>query len=250
MKKWIILFSIVSCIQVAKGQQGLVIGANFMPMSSNIINQNTWGNGREYDYLPTFRTSFGLDVGYNLTDHFGLYTGYWFTDLGQNYQDSYFDSEWDRKLTFKYNIIPIMAKFNGTGAKVNFLAGAGILLASLKEAKQEWLRDGSPYSEIINNPITSEPFDLGATDVTERFVDNDLMINLEMCARILCSEKLLLDVALNFAYGFKDINHEDWHIPNGSGVYDPSHNAFIGLRLGLAYVISGKSEPAAGTTEE
>ena len=230
---------IAFAITLGYAQKGLVVGANFMPMWSNIVNQDTWGNGREYDYLATFRTSFGLDVGYNISDHFGLYTGYWFTDLGQDYEDAYSSSEWERRLTLKYNIIPLMAKFNGTGSTVNFIGGAGILLANLKEAQQEWLRDGNEFSLIITNPITGENFELGASDVTERFVDSDVFINLEVGARILFSEKLFLDAALNFGYGLSDINDPDWQIINNAGEYDPSHNAFLGLRLGLAYVFLG-----------
>ena len=44
-------------------QKGFTIGANVMPLNTNIINQNTWGNGREYDYKPTYNFSFGVDVG-------------------------------------------------------------------------------------------------------------------------------------------------------------------------------------------
>ncbi len=220
-------------------QKGFTIGANVMPLNINIINQNTWGNGREYDYKPTYNFSFGIDVGYNLSDHMGISTGYWFTNLGQQYLDSYSGSDWERTLTLKYNMIPVMVRFNGTGSKVNFLGGAGVVIANLQEAQQEWLRDGAPYSETIENPITLESFDLGATDVTERFNASDLLISLDLGARISFGEKLYLDATLNVGYGLNDINHPDWQIPNGSGIYDPSHNAYAGLKLGLAYVLFG-----------
>lgn len=220
-------------------QKGFLIGANVMPLNSNIINQDTWGNGREYDYKPTYNLSFGIDVGYNISDHMGIRSGYWFTDLGQQYIDSYSGSEWERTLTLKYNMIPVMLMFNGTGSKVNFIGGAGVVLASLSEAQQEWLRDGQPYSEIIGNPITGEDFDLGATDVTERFNDSDLFISLDLGIRMLFGEKLFFDATVNVGYGLNDINHEDWQIPNGSGIYDPSHNAYGGLKLSLAYLLFG-----------
>ena len=132
-----------------------------------------------------------------------------------------------------------MVKFNGTNSKVNFLGGAGILLANLNEAEQEWLRDGNTYVDNITNPITGETFDLGAADVTERFAKSDILINLEVGARFLFGEKIYLDAALNFAYGLKDINDPDWQIENNEGIYDPSHNAFAGLRIGLAYMLMG-----------
>jgi hypothetical protein len=220
-------------------QKGFLIGANAMPLNSNIINQNTWGNGREYDYKPTYNFSFGIDVGYNFSDNVGIRSGYWFTDLGQQYLDSYSSSEWERTLTLKYNMIPVMLMFNGTGSKINFLGGVGVVIANLQEAQQEWLRDGQQYSEIIQNPITGDDFDLGATDVTERFNSSDLFISLDLGARVLLGEKLVLDATLDFGYGLTDINHEDWQIPNGSGVYDPSHNAYAGLKIGLAYLLFG-----------
>jgi len=239
MKSLLALLLITVLIPVTNAQKGLTVGANIMPLNSNLINQNTWGNGREYDYKLTFNNSFGIDVGYNLTDHFGITTGYWFTDLGQNYEDSYSGSEWERNLKLKYNMIPVMVKFNGTGSTVNFIGGAGVIFASLKEAQQEWLRDGNPFSQTIQNPITGESFNLGEEDVTERFEKSDIMINLEMGARIILGEKLYLDGTLNFGYGFKDVNNPDWFIPNGSGEYDPSNNAFVGLKIGLAYVLLG-----------
>lgn len=239
MKRLLTLAALAFMAINGYAQKGFTIGANVMPLNSNIINQNTWGNGREYDYKPTYNFSFGLDVGYNISDHMGIRSGYWFTDLGQQYLDSYSGSEWERTLTLKYNMIPVMLMFNGTGSKVNFLGGVGVVIANLQEAQQEWLRDGQPYSEIINNPITGENFDLGATDVTERFNSSDLFLSLDLGARIAFGEKLFLDATLNFGYGLNDINHPDWQIPNGSGIYDPSHNAYAGLKLGLGYLLFG-----------
>jgi hypothetical protein len=239
MKPLFTLLLIALLITAGHAQQGLNIGANFMALNSNIVNQNTWGNGREYDYSLTFNTSYGIDVGYGISDHIGMYTGYWFTDLGQNYEDNYSGSAWERKLQLRYNMIPVMFKFNGTKSKVNFLGGVGVIFANLKEANQEWLRDGQPFSQTITNPITGNQFDLGAKDVTERFVQNDILINFDLGARILLGERLFLDATINAAYGFKDINAPDWQIENGSGVYDPSHNAYGGLKIGLAYILLG-----------
>lgn len=241
MKHLLSLLFIAILLPVCHAQKGLNIGANFIALNSNIVNQDTWGNTHEYDYTVTFNTSFGLDVGYGISDHMGIYSGYWFTDLGQNYKDNYSGSEWERKVKLKYNMIPVMVKFNSSGSKVNFLCGVGVLFANLKEAQQEWLRDGEPYSETINNPNTGESFDFGSKDVTDRFAKSDIMINLDLGARIPFGEKLFLDATLNFGYGFKDINAEDWQIENGSGIYDPSHNAFAGFKVGLAYMLlSGK----------
>jgi hypothetical protein len=242
MKSLLTILLLTLLIPFSHAQKGLSIGANFMPLNTNIVNQDTWGNGHEYDYVPTYSSSFGLDVGYSFNENIGIYTGYWFTDLGQDYEDSYNGSDWERKLTLKYSMIPVMLKFNGTKSKVNFLGGAGILIANLNEAEQEWLRDGNTFTGVINNPITGETFNLGESDVTDRFASSDIFINLEVGARFLFGEKLFLDAGLNFGYGLSDINDEDWQIENNDGNYDPSHNAFVGLRIGLAYMLLAGSE--------
>ena len=242
MKSFLTLLLATLLIPTIHAQKGLVVGANYMPLNTNIINQDTWGNGHEYDYLPTYSSSFGIDVGYNFSDNIGVSTGYWFTDLGQDYEDSYNGSDWERRVKLKYTMIPIMAKFNGSKSKVNFLGGAGILIANLQEANQEWLRDGETFMQTITNPNTGETFDLGTSDVTERFASSDIFINLEVGARFLFGEKLFLDASLNFGYGLSDINAEDWQIPNNDGNYDPSHNAFAGLKIGLAYILLGGDE--------
>lgn len=239
MKSFLTLFLFCSLLTLGSAQQGFVVGANFMAVSSNIINQNTWGVGREYDYVATLKTSYGLDLGYNISDQFGIYTGYWFTNLGQDYEDAYDGSEWERSLALKYNMIPLMVKFNGNKSKVNFVGGAGILLASLKEAEQEWLRDGNVYSEELFNSIIDQDFNVGEEDVTERFSKSDILIHLEVGARVLFSDRLFMDLTLAMGYGLSDINDEDWRIPNNAGEYELSRNAFGGLKLGLAYVLFG-----------
>lgn len=221
-------------IPASYAQKGLQLGGNFMYLSSSIINQNTWGNDREYDYALTTNTSFGLDVGYNFNDKFGLYTGYWMMNLGQNYTDDYDNSTWERNLLLKYNVIPVMLKFTGTDTRVNFMGGFGILYAMMNEAEQTWLRDGNQYLEFGENEI-----DITAKDVTSRYEKNDIFINLELGARIVIIENLYVDATLNFGYGLKDINAADWQTPNGDGVYTASHNVYGGIKVGVAYTLFG-----------
>ena len=63
-------------------QKGFTIGANVMPLNTNIINQNTWGNGREYDYKPTYNFFFFFDFGYIITYFMGVLSVYLFINFG------------------------------------------------------------------------------------------------------------------------------------------------------------------------
>ena len=241
MKRFYTLFLALTFIITASyAQKGLSLGANGAVTGIAILNQNTWGVGAEYDFLTTFSGSYGVDVGYNFTDNLGLYTGFWFMTFGQDYKDSYDGSIWERGLRFKYNVIPIMFKYTGSQAKVNFVGGIGILYAMMNQSDQTWTMDGSDFHEIGETINSKEEFDLGASDVTDRYTKNDIILNLELGARIIVIENLYIDASLNFGYGLTDINDPDYHFVNKDGNYDPSHNAYVGFKVGMAYVLFGE----------
>ncbi|NPD44592.1 MULTISPECIES: outer membrane beta-barrel protein [unclassified Lentimicrobium] len=242
MKRFLtIMLLLALVIPASYAQKGLNVGGNFMYLSSFMVNQNTWGNGHEYDFAATSNTSFGLDLGYNFNDNIGIYSGYWMMNLGQNYTDEYKDfeettsSSFERNLLFKYNVIPVMLKFTGTETRVNFMGGFGILFAMMKDAEQTWTKNGSPYTQYHEE----DEFEITAKDVTDRYEKNDIILNLELGARIVIIENLYVDATLNFGYGLKDINAADWQIPNNDGVYSASHNAYAGFKVGVAYVLFG-----------
>ena len=251
MKKlYTLLFAMLLISSASFAQKGLNIGLNGSYNAVTIVNQNTWGASnssgdiQEYDYDLTFGTGFGLDVGYNFNDDLGIYSGFRTMSMGNNYHDSYTwsgkESEFDRKLKLSYNIIPITFKFTGSQSTVNFIGGVGVLIAMMKEAEQTWTKDGGQYSEIYMNEFTKEPYDIGATDVTDRFNSTDIILNLELGARIFIIDNLYVDATMNFGYGLMDINHKDWQMKNADGEYKASHNAFAGAKIGVAYVLFGE----------
>jgi len=220
-------------------QKGLSLGVSGAAISTSIINQNTWGNGHEYDYESTFSSFYGFDIGYNFTDNVGIYTGYSFFNLGQKYSDNYDGVNWKRELKFKYNVIPVMFKYTSSQSRVNFLGGIGILYAMMNSADQTWTSDGVAFHEEGITLNSKKPFDLGASDVTDRFAKNDIILNLEIGARITLIDNLFLDAMLNFSYGLTDINEADYQFKDKDGNYNPSHNIFGGVKVGILYVLFG-----------
>ena len=251
MKKlYTLLFAMLLLASASYAQKGLNIGLNGSFNAVSIVNQNTWGASntkgetQEYDYDLTFGTGFGLDVGYNFNDDLGLYSGFRIMTLGNDYHDSYSwngdESEFDRKLKLKYNVIPITFKFTGSRTTVNFIGGVGVLIAMLNEAEQTWTKDGAQYTESYYNEATGKVYDIADSDVTSRFNKTDIILNLELGARIFIIDNLYVDATMNFGYGIKDINHEDWQMKNSDGEYKASHNAFAGVKIGVAYVLFGE----------
>lgn len=247
MKKLVALVLLMAVlVPVSFAQKGLHLGANFNYVSSSIVNQNVWGLGHEYDYEMSYNPGFGLDVGYHFNDKIGVYTGFWSSTLGQSYTDEYEAigsesmSSWERELKFKYNVIPLMLRFTKSERKVNFIGGFGVSFAFMSEAEQTWTQDGKTYNPELVNPITEKKFMLGQEDVTDRYVKSDIFINLELGARIFVMDHLYVDASFYGGYGLKDINDENWQMENNDGEYKASHNAFGGIKIGVAYVLFGE----------
>ena len=243
MKKiYTLLLAIMLISTATMAQKGLSLGLNGEFTGITIINQNSWGNGHEYDYKFTTGSAFGLDVGYNFTDELGLYSGFGMMTLGQDYTDKYSEipdgteSDWERTIRLKYNVIPVMLKFTGSETTVNFIGGFGILVAMLKQADQTWTKDGNDWTGDIEDGNSN----LGAKDVTNRYESTDIIINLELGARIFFIDNLYMDATINLGYGVKDINAEGWRIPDTGGAYSASHNAYGGIKIGIAYVLFGE----------
>lgn len=49
------------------------------------------------------------------------------------------------------------------------------------------------------------------------------------------NEELHMTVEMRFQFGLLDVNNRDWRLTNSSGKYGPSHQASIGLQVGLWY---------------
>lgn len=236
----LLLVLIIASTTTTYAQKGLNIGVSGSFISTSIVNQNTWGNGHEYDYEITYSSNYGFDVGYNFTSNFGFYTGFSFYNLGQEYSDSYDDKDWERNLTFKYNVIPIMFRYTSSSDKIKFIGSVGILYAMLNKAEQTWTGGGVPFHEEGMTLDSNKPFDLGADDVTNRYSKNDIMLNVELGIRVETIDNLFVDVLMNVGYGLTDINEADYRFVDTDNNYDASHNLFGGLKVGVAYVLFGE----------
>lgn len=241
MKRFFTLLLVLSLlVPAAYAQKGLQVGANGMGLTPFITSTNMWGSGSDYDIALTFSRSFGFDAGYNFTDNLGVYSGFWFMNLGQNYSDEINGSDYTRDIKLKYNMIPIMVKFTGTDSRVNFIGGFGILYATLSEAEQYLTKDGKDWStSATGEDMSGNEFSYTSKNVTSRFEKNDIILNFELGARIVIIDNLYADATLNFGYGLKDINAEAFRIPNTDNAYTASHNAYGGFKIGVAYVLFG-----------
>ena len=236
----LLLVLTIAVTSTAYAQKGLNIGVSGSFISPSIVNQNTWGNGHEYDYEITFSSNYGFDIGYNFTSNLGIHSGFSFYNLGQDYSDSYDNKNWKRSLKFSYNVIPIMFRYTSSTENIKFIGSVGVLYAMLNKAEQTWTGDGVAYHEEGTTLVSKKTFDLGADDVTNRFSKTDIILNIELGIRIETIDNLYIDAVLNAGYGLTDINDEDYHFEDKDGNYNPSHNFLGGFKVGVAYVLFGE----------
>ncbi|MCD4772895.1 MAG: outer membrane beta-barrel protein [Bacteroidales bacterium] len=239
MKK-VLLLLIIFCSISSFAQKGLHLSAYGKVFTSSIINQNVWGVGTDYDYEFTSGGGANLEIGYNFVRNFGLYTGYGIIKLGQKYSDNVDGAEMERELKLNYNVIPVMLKYNGVSEGVNFICGIGIEYAMASDLSQTWTKDGDPYNETGENPITGNSFEYGISDVSDRFESSNILMVFEMGARIPLSENIFLDAMLMGGYGMQDINDVDWRVDDSDGNYNASINAYGAIKIGITYVLFSK----------
>lgn len=207
-----------------QAQEGVHLGAHFTPKSPLIFNQNNYGD-RELEYKFTFGYAAGLEAGLYFTDQLGMFTGIQYTTQGQEYQDENQQTDINRHVMLDYLRIPLYLRFSTDAESVGFYANAGGYVGFLNSAEID-------YQVGV--------FDLSLPDAADRFKDVDAGILAGLGAKINFSEQLYSTAGLRFTYGFLDINHEDWQIPNNDGQYDASHNGSIGVNLSINYVIEAR----------
>ncbi len=223
--KRIITILLLSISTYAFAQKGLHLGASGSFNTVWIVNQNAYG-GEEYDYTLKTGGGAGIDAGYNFTNHLGVFTGFKFANQGQSYESSKNTGQ-TRDISLKYNYIPLLFRFTGGSSKVKFYAQAGPQFGFISDANY-----------TFEDPNTASSFTLG---IKERFTKNDNGINFGLGANIDIITNLYISAGMDFFYSFNDINDEDFHIPDSSGVYEASKNATGGLRIGVHYILFGEN---------
>lgn len=218
-------------------QKSLYFGLGGTFLSSVITNQNNYGLPFEMDYSVTFGGSGNLNVGFDFNNNIGLKLELGYAKLGQNYTDNYKDTAYARNIALKYLQIPLLFKYRTNGDVARFYVAAGPQFNLLLSADQEYYKQEEFWNDTISGNW-SQPQLIGEKTVTDRYNSLDIMGRLDFGVDIAFTDYLFMNVGLTMAYGFMDINASDWQIADySSGDYNPSHNIYGGLNIGLNYRI-------------
>jgi asparagine synthetase A len=110
---------------------------------------------------------------------------------------------------------------------------AGPQLNYLLSATQKYLRNDMVDDRIV--PGTLE--EVGKETITDRYNSIDIIGRIDLGVDIQLASNLFLNAGMSMGYGFTDINASDWHYPDSDDNYNPSHNVYGGLNVGINYTL-------------
>jgi hypothetical protein len=215
----------------AVAQKGLYVGVSGAIQSTWVTNQNNYGLP-EMDYNTTFHGAANINIGYDFTDHLGVKAEVGYATYGQKYKDQKGDSTLSREVKMNHYTIPVMFKYRVGGKVTKFYVAVGPQFDLLSSASQTYTLNNHDYVDTLNT-LSGKPFNVGASDITDRYNSLDIMARMDLGVDITLIEHLVIELGLKFGYGLMDINASDFQLPDHSGAYHPSHNVFGGLVLGV-----------------
>lgn len=117
-KLTLMLAAALLCNFAAKAQKGVELGVQFTPMTTWILNNEDFDEGDALNFRGTFGYLVGMHAGYNITETFGIQTGFMFNKCGQNYITDYAVIAKADQNTFgrslSYFRVPLLFKLQGT----------------------------------------------------------------------------------------------------------------------------------------
>jgi hypothetical protein len=219
-------------------QKHFYFGVGGGGLNTWITNQNNYGLPFDMDTKITFGGAFNANIGFDFNDNIGLKLEIGYAMLGQKYSDTHKDTVYTRDINLNYLTIPLMFKYRSGGKVAKFYVMAGPEFLFLLSATQTYTKHDDPYNESFQPSDWPKPILVGQSTITERYNSMDIAGRLDLGADINLGEHLFLNVGVTMAYGFMDINASDYQIPNySSHTYDPSHNVFGGINVGINYIL-------------
>jgi hypothetical protein len=239
MKKTLsaMIIALLFCAGPLMSQKQLYFGLSGTGLSSIITNQNNYGLGFEMDYAATFGAAGNVNIGFDFSNHIGLKLEVGFANLGQKYEDTRMENDtnvrYTRNVQLNYLQIPLLFKFRTGGEVVKFYVMAGPQLNYLLSATQKYLRNDMVDDRIVPGSLE----EIGKETITDRYNSIDIIGRIDLGVDIQLAANLFLNAGMSMGYGLTDINASDWQYKDSDGNYNPSHNIYGGLNVGINYTL-------------
>jgi hypothetical protein len=237
----------------AQKEKQVILGLGGSFNSVWIIKQNMWGTP-EFDYAPKLGGAAIFQAGYQFTEQIAAVTELGYAFVGQKYEGKVnftygsgptpanFSGDAERNLSLSYLNVPVFFKYTFGAGLTRFRFMAGPQFSFLMKAEQEWTLDGDEFNPSIFNEISKENFDIGASDVKDRFENFDVGATIDVGADIYLSKEFFIGAGFRGTYGFNDINAPDFRMDDHDGAaYESSNNFYGGITVSVNYMIDVES---------
>ncbi len=219
---FVLLFLFLIGITPSFAQKGFNAGVNLGYNASAMFDKIKFG---EVPYNLKLKTgpAFGIALGYNFTDKFGLEIEGNYLYIGSAFSIPKDNLQFQKKYDLTYYQIPVMLKFTGGDFPGRFSSMIGPVFGFLNTAR-----------------MSSDSGSNG--DVKGSFKPSDLGLLVSAGGDVTLSGNLYMNIALRVYYGFNTINIDPKFIMNSPNENDQLNNVYIGLNLGL-YNMFVKAKP-------
>ncbi|MEZ5013904.1 MAG: porin family protein [Chitinophagales bacterium] len=263
-KKLTLLLLGLTAMVTTQAQMGMHIGFHGQFNSIWIINQNSYTFSKmDYDYK--YGALGGIALGYNYEQNFGVQVELNFAFMGQDYSDIIRDfsnavnpdnpNQVYPVLTYRtvdltYLQLPIMFKYMEGEKKdaIKYHMLGGIQFSALLGADQNYSADINDNEQIVQIPQSAAPQSGvpafanagGIIAETDYFKKLDVGVIFDIGVDMYVNDKTYFTAALRGHYGLLDINANDTRDLNpakGENIYRSSHNAFVGINIGLHFLL-------------
>jgi hypothetical protein len=221
------------------------------PGNSWILNDEDFAEDQDLDFRATFGYNAGFTLGLNLTDGFGIASGFIYNKVGQNYITGYDGRTRDEQNTFsrelEYIRIPVLLKVNGSvDASASAFFRIGPHFDFLKSANYTYnINGGLGSGNTIKQDMRDYRGILG-TNSTPQEIYKKMVVGLtiEMGGQINVTKTMKIIMALHLEGSITPTEGKDAKnvYPSSGTFLQPERakawNVMAGLTIGLNYVFS------------
>jgi hypothetical protein len=212
-------------------QKGFEFGPTFQVQSTWMLNSDDTDKGQDLDYVKTFGSAYGVQMGYGFHARHGLRVGVLLSQQGQEYTTSSEFLELPNTKYFtktEYLQIPVLYRYNGdlTIANSAFILTLGPQFGMLQSAKGTKLLRDTVATTASLTPEFDQKSLLNSMDISAH-------LGLGILARF--SPKFHMNASLNFDYSLQDIEAPAFKQAGRSA----TQNAIVSLNVGFYLLLGG-----------
>jgi hypothetical protein len=227
----LILTLLILSFLTAKAQKGFEFGPTYQVQSTWMLNSDDTDSGQDLDYVKTFATAYGIQMGYGFHARHGLRVGLLMSQQGQEYTTSSEFLELPNTKYFtktEYIQIPVLYRYNGDLSIANsaFILTLGPQFGMLQSATGTRLNHNKVSQTAFLEEGAVKKADFNSMDISAH-------LGLGILARF--SPKFHMNATLNFDYSINDIEASAFKMPNRA----ITRNAVVSLNVGFFLLLGG-----------